>query len=242
MNRGKSFRLAGFVGAVGLSAVLVAAASSGTGAYFTDSSSNTIHGTSGSLALSSAAPSINFAGLNPGVDQSQVVPFGVKASSTTNADIWMVFDPTTAGYGEFTGSNGVSYGGYTGGGLGGYGHFEVAGPAGTFNSYNLQLPTAAAVSGGYNSSGAHNTCTVNANGLGGSSVQHTVGAGNDIAECGVPEAILLASNMAPGATSSATVTFGLTGKQTQQNQANDPNVGYKIVATQPGISPIGSSW
>ncbi|GGB44313.1 hypothetical protein GCM10011492_39240 [Flexivirga endophytica] len=244
MNRSKNIRLVGFVSALGVSAALVAAASSGTGAYFTDSASGHVSGTSGSLALSTGPTAIDFTGLNPGVDKSQKVDFSVKSGSTTNADIWLVFDASTAGYGNFTGATdagGTAYDGVTGGGLGQYGHFKLASPAGNFESYNLQLPTVADATQPYTSTGSANTCTVNKYGHGGSSTQHTVGDGTDIAECGVPAAILLKGNLAPGVAASATITFGITGKAQTQNTVW-ANVGYKIVATQPGVAPTGPTW
>jgi len=155
----------------------------------------------------------------------------------------LVFDPTTSAYGAFTGDKTQDYDGFTGGGMGQYGHFKVSGDAGSFESYNLQLEDAADATapGGYTSTTTANTCTVNGYGLGGSSVQHTLGAGNDIAECGVPAAILLKQNVAIGASGSATITFGLTGKQDQQGQQNDPKVPFTIVATQPNVRP-DASW
>lgn len=243
MNKGKVARIAGFIGALGASALLVGTAVQGTGAYFTDSANGSLTGSSGSLQISATNTTLNFSGLNPGQDRSQSIGFTVSATSTTAADVWLVFDTTSAAYGAFTGANGVDYNGYTGGGLGGYGHLKVAGHQGTFESYNLALPNAAAAAGGYTSSGSQNTCTVDANGLGGSAAQHQVGHGNDLAQCGVPGAVLLWSNLQPGATgASATITFGLTGKQTNQNQANEPNVPFKIVATQPGQRPGSSGW
>ena len=244
MNKSKKVRLIGFVSALGVSAALVAAASSGTGAYFTATTNGTLTGSSGSLALSNGATTLNFTGLNPGVDQTQNIDFGIKSSSTTNADVWLVFDYSTAGYGNFTGaktSDVNAYQGVVDGGLGQYGHFKLAGPAGTFESYNLALQSVGDATGGYTADGKNNTCTVNKYGLGGSAAQHKVGQGNDLAECGVPAAILLKSNVAPGTGSSATIKFGLTGKADAQN-AVWANVGFKIVATQPGVAPVGATW
>lgn len=243
MNRKRAVRVAGFVGAVGASAALVAAASSGTGAYFEDSHDGSLKGSSGQLVTVADHTNINFQGLNPGEDRSQKVTFGVRSSSTTGADIWLVFNQHGSGYGALTGAKTTDtseYNGVTEGGMGQYGHFKVVGAAGQFESYNLQLPNTGAATGGYTSHGT-NTCFVNADGHGGSAAKHQSGAGNDIAECGVPAMILLQKNLAPGHSGSATVTFGLTGKQTQQNQQDDPNVQFKIVATQPGVSP-GASW
>jgi hypothetical protein len=243
MNKSKALRLGGFVTAIVASAALVAAASGATGAYFTGSVDGNLNGTSGSLTISATNTIINFTGLNPGVDQSKTVTFKVSSSSTTHADVWMVFDATNPWYGAFTGANNVSYGGWTTGGLGGYGHFKVVGSAGYFESYNLQLPAAAANGiAPYTSTGQDSTCFVDKWGHYGSATQHVTGKGNDLAECGVPTAILLQQDVAPGHSGSAVITFGLTGKQIAQGQINEPNVPFKIVATQPGISPVGTSW
>lgn len=245
MNKSKALRVGGFVVAVAASAALIGAATGATGAYFTASADGNLTGSSGSLTISATNTSLNFSNLNPGVDKSQTVNFAVNSGSSTNADIWLVFDSTSAAYGAFTGSktsDTSAYNGWTSGGMGQYGHFKVVSAVGyKFESYNLQLPSVSAATGGYTSTGT-NTCKVTTNGLGGSSAQHVVGGGNDIAECGVPAAILLQRNLAPGIWSSATITFGLTGKQTQQFQGNDPNVPFKIVATQPGILPYGPTW
>ncbi len=241
MNRKKTVRIAGFVAAVGASAALVAAASSGTGAYFEDSHGGNLQASSGQLKATASDTYINFAGLNPGQDRTQRVHFGVKSNSTSNADIWLVFNTASEAYGRFTGAGGTSYGDFSGGGMGQYGHFKVVANAGGFESYNLQLPDAADATKPYSSKTARNTCSVDKYGHGGSPVQHAPGGDNDIAECGVPGAILLQKNMAPGASGYADVTFGLTGKQELMNQKNDPNVPFEIVATQPGIAP-GAAW
>lgn len=191
--------------------------------------------------MTASNTNLNFAGLNPGEDQSQKITFGVRSSSTTHADIWLVFNTASEAYGRFTGAGGASYGDFTGGGMGQYGHFKVTGVAGSFESYNLQLPDAADATHPYSSKTSRNTCSVDKYGHGGSSVRHATGGGSDIAECGVPGAILLQKNLAPGGSGNATVTFGLTGKQTEMNQKNDPNVPFKIVATQPGVAP-GAGW
>lgn len=47
MKNGKVARLAGFIGALGLSAVLVATATQGTGAYFTDGHGGNLQGPRG---------------------------------------------------------------------------------------------------------------------------------------------------------------------------------------------------
>jgi hypothetical protein len=227
----KTVKVAGFVGALCASAALVATAATGTGAYFTSSSPGNLAGTSGHLQVTTSNTTINFTGLNPGEDQSQRITYTPTSNSTTHEDVWLVFDTTSTAYGQFTGGKNVNYGGYTGGGLGGYGHFKVASDQGFgFESYNLQV----AASGG---------CNINANGTGGSNAQAT-GPDNgsqSAPECGVPGAIQLASNLAPGQASAAVITFGLTGKATGQD-AVWANVPFKIVATQVGIRPDAKNY
>lgn len=260
MNKGKVVRLAGFVGALGLSTVLVTTAIQGTGAYFTSSVDGNLTATSGHLTVTAPDTSINFQDLVPGVDQSQSVAFGVTPDSATNADVWLVFNPNSAAYAAFTGAKKAN-GGFDGstvtpqfdGGMGQYGHFKVVGQQGhQFESYNLQLPDQSDAMDAYSyTSTGVNTCAVDANGNGGSDTQHTVGHGYDIAECGVPAAVLLRTNMAPGQSGQATITFGVTGKSTAADTAA-ADVPFEIVASQPGQYPlirtggsagtVGSNW
>lgn len=244
MNKGKIARLVGFVGALGISGVLVATAVSGTGAYFTDAQSGNLAGTSGHLQITTDGTGVNFTGLNPGEDKSQTVSYTVTGNSTTNADIWLVFDASSAAYGAFTGANTVSYGGYTEGGLGGYGHFKIASDQGYgFESYNLQLPNAAAAASAYSTSNAQGTCVVNANGTGGGTGRAvgTNNGGQSAPLCGVPAFIQLAANIAPGHPDSAVLTFGLTGKATTVDTTY-ANVPFHIVATQPGVRPDAGNY
>ncbi len=242
MKKGKVARLAGFAGALGLTTVLVTTAVQGTGAYFTSSVDGNLKATSGHLTVTASSTNLNFTNLVPGVDQHQSVTFGVTAGSATAADIWLVFDPNSAEYAAFTGAKAAN-GGYVSnafdGGLGQYGHFAVVGQQGhRFDSYNLQLPKAsdAMAAYSYTSSGV-NVCNVDANGNGGSNIQHTYGHGNDIAECGVPAAILLRTGLQPGDSGSATIYFGVTGKSSAQDTLA-VDVPFKIVATQPGQYPL----
>jgi hypothetical protein len=229
----KTVKVAGFVGALCASAALVATAATGTGAYFTSSSDGNLAGTSGHLQLSTTNTNINLTGLNPGEDQSQRITYTTTADSTTREDVWLVFDTTSAAYGRFTGANHVNYGGYTDGGLGGYGHFKVTSDQGFgFESYNLQVVVAPATG-----------CHINANGTGGSD-QRATGPDNgsqSAPECGVPGAIQIGSNLAPGQASAATISFGLTGKARAQDTM-EANVPFKIVATQVGVRPDAQNY
>ncbi|MBN9609448.1 MAG: hypothetical protein J0I11_09025 [Actinobacteria bacterium] len=246
MKKGKVARLAGFAGALGLTTVLVTTAVQGTGAYFTSETGGQLTGTTGHLTVQAQNTTLNFSNLVPGVDKTQKVSFNTTAGSATNSDIWLVFDSNSAAYGAFTGAKDPSGKAYvtngtavTDGGLGQYGHFAVTGQSGIgFESYNLQLPSVSDAMQGYSSSTARNTCTVTDNGDGGSNVQHVVGGGTDIAECGVPAAILVWKNLAPGAMgASATIKFGVTGDMTAMDSPQ-VNLPFKIVATQVGQYPL----
>jgi hypothetical protein len=230
MQKAKAIRLAGFVGALGASAVLVGAAVQGTGAYFSDSHDGTITGSSGHLTVSTSSTTLDYSGLIPDEDQSKTITYTPDGGSP-NEDVWMTFDATSQAYGKFTGTNHVNYGGYTEGGLGGYGHFKIVSNQGfSFESYNMQV----AASGG---------CYIDANGDGGSSARATgPDNGSQAApECGVPGAILIGHNISAGVQGSAVVTFGLTGKATGQN-IPWANVPFKIVATQVGIRPDAANF
>lgn len=236
MKKGKVARVAGFVGALGVSTVLVTTAVQGTGAYFTDSESGSISANSGSLTLdiTNGSTTMDFADLMPGKNVDNTVDYKVSVSSGT-VDVWMVFDPNTHGYQAFTGGKNSPK--VADGGLGRYGFFEVAdsNALGTaFETGNLAYPD-------YNTS--HNTwqsgmCPTDENGRGGSGVTST-GGSDTPPWCGVPAKILLASNLGTNATGRVTVTFGLNGPlQEQQNQVEfGGTVPFKLVATQHGQRP-----
>lgn len=222
MNKGKIARLAGFVGALGISAALVAMASSSTGAYFTDTADGTVTAGSGHLTLSHGVTDLNFSNLVPGQYPTQKIAYSVD--SNVNVDVWLTFDDNT-GYCQLTGSKDNDK--CSDGGLGRYGHFAVANNNDTkFTSYNLANPDQG-ITG--------QSCNVNANGNGGSN-QKPTSETDTPPYCGVPMAIKLASNLGSGTSGEVEVTFGVTGKWTAQNTAV-ANVGYHLVATQAGVRP-----
>lgn len=225
MRKAKALRVAGFVGALCASAALVGTSVAGTGAYFTDSHDGTIASSSGHLTLDGVGQTnLNFANLMPGEDQTANIPYTVNVSSG-KVDVWMVFDATSAGYGHFTGAKNTSYQGYTDGGMGRYGHFQVGNNgAVAFRSHNLQIAANPA-------DNCSDGTVPGTDGRGGSDVKSASNA-----ECGVPAAIKLASNLSNTATGNVNIVFGLSGKQTQQDQT-EWTVGYKIVATQAGHAP-----
>jgi len=227
----KAWRLGGFIAALGASGALIASATGATGAYFTDSHPGTIQATSGHLRLdlTGGSTTLNFTGLMPGEDQTRQISYSTNLSNGTE-DVWLVLPDNTA-YGQFTG--GKNYSEWPAGGLGRFGHFAVADSNGgtAFQSYNLANQPVGDTS-------TTDYCTVDGNGRGGST-QKPTSETDTPPYCGVPHYILLASNLSTGATGTITITFGLTGKQTAQNQTEfvpDP-VQYQIVGTQHGVRP-----
>jgi len=249
MNKGKVARLAGFVGALGVSTVLVTTAIQGTGAYFEDSATGTIAASSGHLTLDTGASNLNlsYANLMPGQIVPKTINYQVGVSSG-GVDLWMVFDQNDVNYLRFTGAKHST--GAEDGGLGGYGYFSVSDShaGGAFTSGNLAFPNDGTTPQNQTWPST-NSCSVDAaTGRGGSSAVVTADSGT-IPWCGVPAAILLRSNMTNGNSGTITIKFGLDGyKQTQQNQqefgADANHAGYvpfHIVATQHGILPGASA-
>ncbi len=142
----------------------------------------------------------------PGEDQTATLTYGTDLSSGTE-DVWLYF-PDNEAYGQFTGAKNAET---TDGGLGRYGHFAVSDSNGGLDVPVVQLAERAFRL-------HRDVCPVNGNGRGGSA-QKPTGETDTPPYCGVPHYILLASNVANGTGGTITITFGLTGKQTQQNQA-----------------------
>lgn len=209
------FRKALTAGALGAATfALIAAASSTTGAYFTDSHGGTINASTGVVKVNAGDLTLNFADTLPGVFQTKDVTY--TAAGTSAEDIWLVL-PTDGSAVAFTGGSGSAA-------LGRYGHFALTSPAGSFTSYNL-------------TSGA-SPCPVSANGHGGSDAQSAVLTDPPPPYCPVPNAILLSSNLTSGQTGTAKVTFGFT-KFLKGGQGSTLGLvaPFKIVATQHGILP-----
>ncbi len=227
MNKGKIARLAGFVGVLGATTVLITTAVTGTGAYFTDSHSGSIAASSGHLTLNVSNPNLSFPNLLPGEDKT--VNIGYNVDSSGNSDIWMTFTDTAA-YCAFTGASDDPAN--CGGGLGRYGHFAVANDNGIlFQSYNLKNAPAG-ITG--------TSCAIDANGDGGSA-QGSTSVSNTPPYCGVPLAIKLASDLPNGSSGTIKTTFGITGRATGQN-APVATVPFNIVATQVGVRPDAANF
>jgi hypothetical protein len=233
----KAWRLGGFIAALGASGALIASATGATGAYFTDSHNGTIQAVSGHLKLNitGGSTTLNFTGLMPGEDQTANISYHTDLSGGTE-DVWLVF-PDNQAYEQFTGASGNAL--WSDGGLGRYGHFAVSDSNGglAFQSYNLKNRPAGDTS-------TTDSCTVNADTGRGGSDQQAKSVADTPPYCGVPNAILLASNLGNATDGTITFTFGLTGRQTQQNQAEflPAAVQYQIVGTQHGVRPDAANF
>lgn len=222
MQKLKAARLAGFVGALGASAVLLGAAANTTGAYFTDHEDGAVYAKSGSLTVDRNSDyTLNFDKLIPGEYKSKDVAYHTGGDATE--DIWLAF-PDGAAYAKFTGAKGTALN--PDGGLGRYGHFEVKNNANQvlFSSFNLQ-----------NESDTSSGCA-DADGHG-SNRAATSETDTDMGYCGVPHFIKVESNVAPGTDAKLTMVFGLTGKAKGQNTQVVDNLPFQVVATQAGVRP-----
>jgi hypothetical protein len=221
VSKKQFLKVTGFIGTLGAGAALVATAATGTGAWFTDSQDGNIYAQAGSLELTTTDPNINFTGLMPGEDRTKEITYRATATSGTT-DIWLTFDTSSVKYAKFTGYKGQN--GYDDGGLGRYGHFKVSNDGGRlFESWNLQNDT----------DGSSGCADANGHGVGRPATSHA----DTPPYCGVPGVMLLKSNLAAGATGTVDITFGLTGRQAEQNQVQINNLPFKIVATQHGHVP-----
>jgi hypothetical protein len=234
MIKKKTARVAAFVGTLGASAALIGMAATNTGAYFTDSENGNLSASSGHLQVDKNSDyNLNFDNLVPGEYKTREV--GYKTDSSTPEDIWLKF-PAGVDYGKFTGAKNVpdpggnnNVDGWADGGLGRFGHFEVARNDGTtvFSSWNLQnQPNGTSGCGDSNGHGSN-----------------TPPADRDAtpAYCGVPHYILLDSNVPSLTQAKFTMTFGATGRWTGQSLPV-ANVPFQVVATQHNVRPDASSF
>lgn len=228
MRKAKAVRLAGFFGALCASAALVGVSVSGTGAYFTDSHSNSITGSTGQIkvTVSPDSTSLNFANLLPGEFQTQRINYTAHPVGGTE-DIWLVFPDAETANDAFIQTPGDPSAAKP---LGRYGHFGVTSTGGaSFVSNNLTLSP-----GGYNDS---QSCGINGNGEGGSNAAADSRA-DVIPYCAPAHAILLQSGMNDGDNGYADISFGFTKLLTAPQSANLGTIeNYQIVATQHGIRP-----
>ncbi len=217
------YKVGGFIGTLAAGAALVGTAVTGTGAYFTDSENGGLNASSGHLRLNTTDANLTFTDLVPGEDKTHKIDFNVDASGVS--DVWLVFDKNETGYANWTGAKGDPLA--PGGGLGRYGHFEVANNAGTlFQSWNLQNVPAGS---------SEVPCTTNENGHGQGRPATSVSDTPPL--CGVPTAIKIASDLTSGDGGTLKMTFGITGRWKAQDVPNVASVPFKVVATQAGIRP-----
>lgn len=232
MARSRKFLAAG---AVGVAAVaLIAATSSVTGAYLTDSHPGTINASNGAVLVDTAGMTMNFDKLLPGDFKTEHVSYTARGSEAE--DVWLVF-PTDGSADRLNGAAGGNVPtGRADLALGRYGHIAVKDAAGTllFRSYNLAANRIGDVSA---------PCFVDKFGVGGSDAQAAT-AGSAPADiipyCPVPNAIRIGSSVAPGVNTTADITFGFTKLLKGPNVPNGPTgvvADFKIVATQVGILP-----
>ena len=233
MFKKKPTRIAAFIGTLGASATLIGMAATNTGAYFTDHEDGTLSGKTGHLQVDKRSDyALNFNDLVPGEYQDRVVNY--HTDSSTPEDIWLYFPAGTA-YGQFTGAkdNGSNHNvdGFADGGMGRFGHFEVKNDGGgtLFSSWNLQ-----------NQPDGTSGCADN-EGHG----SNTPPADRETtpAYCGVPHYMKIESNVPSNSDRKLTITFGVTGRQQDQNQSAPPaSVPFQVVATQHGIRPDASNF
>jgi hypothetical protein len=241
VSKKQFFKVTGFISTLAAGTALVASAATGTGAWFTDSEAGSLTAQAGHLTITTHDPTtLDFRGIMPGEDRDQTITYTVDSSKGA-MDVWLKFDTTTAKYSQFTGYSAVKdqdgnivtggQNGYDDGGLGRYGHFMVSsGNSVFFNSYNLK-----------NDPNGTSGCADNAKGWG-SSAQAQGEKDTSMGYCGVPGYIKIGENLADGADGNVTLTFGLTGKQTQQNQIEIAGLPFEIVATQAGHRPDAANF
>lgn len=220
MERKKAIKLGGFAGALCASAALVGISVSGTGAYFTDSHNGSINAGTGTVKVNTSDLSLNFDNLLPGEYQTKTLDY--HANTTGAEDIWLVFpNHGSDAFSAHPQSGPIP--------LGRYGHFAVSSTNGaSFTSYNLALSP----------NGASDSCTIDANGEGGSTAQSATAADAPPPYCAPAGAILLASNLTNGQGGTASLEFGFTPLLTApQGSSTAPLVPFKIVATQHGVRP-----
>jgi hypothetical protein len=241
MSKTKIARVAGFTVAAGATATLVGFAATGTGAYFSAAADGNSSVSTGSVSLATGDISnLDFTNLLPGDFKSNQISY--RATGTGPEDIYLAFDssqdaPLNALNSPPNGPNQASP-------LGRYGHLEVDGSQGNFQSYNLATNPSASAPGAT----VAGDCNINPDtGLGGSDQQADrapngagTGALSLLSYCPAPQYILLSKNLQAGdGLQSAKITFGFT-KVMDDNtqQASDTShIPFRIVAEQAGVLP-----
>jgi hypothetical protein len=238
MRKSKLARVAGFTAAAGATATLVGFAATSTGAYFSDAKNGNTNVSTGTVKVATGDINhLDFTDLLPGNFKTQQISY--TATGTGPEDIYLAFDdPTGDGALNDKPAPGANP-------LGRYGHLEVDGSQGNFQSYNLTTDPAAPGVGQVVHGSPDQDCNVNPDtGLGGSDQQATTTNNSDpgsyVNYCPAPQYILLSKNLQAGdGAQSASITFGFT-KVLKGNAAqNSPvsHIPFRIVAEQAGVLP-----
>jgi hypothetical protein len=87
----KTLRITTFLATVGVSAALIGAGVSATGAYFSDTKPGAISGTIGSIKVGTGHTQIGFTNMLPG--ELQTVGDSYQNVGRNASDVWLVFEP-----------------------------------------------------------------------------------------------------------------------------------------------------
>ena len=222
MNKKKTARVAGFVGALGASALLLGAAANTTGAYFTDSHDGAINSSTGQVKVDTTDLQLNFDQLLPGEYKTQRVDYTARGTGTE--DIWMVF-PTDGSAEALVGTARRLRRRRPGSLRSPADHQHRRG------ELRLQQPQQRGT-GSHSGDAAGSTGTAGeAAARGGQQRRHPR------AVLRTEDAILLQSGMSSGDTGYGNVEFGFTKLPHGQNAPHAQVAKFKIVATQHGIRP-----
>jgi hypothetical protein len=225
MRKSQLVRIAGFTVALGTTASLAGFAATGTGAYFSDSKAGNINVTTGAVTVATNDISgLDFTGLLP--EQFKTQPVSYRATGTGPEDIYLAFNSTADAAINGDAAPGANP-------LGRYGHLEVDGPAGSFDSFNLAANP---------DNKGDASCGVNGNGLGGSNQEATSHNNADpnsyVPYCPAPQYILLSSGLkSTDGLQSANITFGYTKLLESGQSSGLSQIPFNIVAEQAGVSP-----
>lgn len=247
MNKSKALRVGGFTIAVAATASLVGFTAHGTGAYFSAASDGNIAASTGHVKVSSSPSTLDFTNSLPGDFKTQQVTY--KAIGTGPEDVYIAFDDPAGG--DYA-LNGYSSDPAT---LGRYGHLQVTGPAGTFQSYNLSTDASQKANGGGRGTVSGDPtadCYFNpVTGIGGSADMASIvtdpsapnyNKPSYVNSCPAPQYILLSKGLnATDPAQSAAVTFGYTKVLRSGMDSPVAQIPFRIVAEQAGVSPYDAN-
>lgn len=213
MRKSMIMRLAGFIGAAGLTAALVGSAVAGTGAYFSDSSGpHTISATLGSIKINTANTDIAFTNLLPGESRTATAQF--QNTGANPQDVWIVFNQADIGD-HLAGTD-----------------TNLINDRGTYGAVLIKASgTPVFLSNNLNDDPSSNHCPDQAALL------------DPVACHGLPHMLKLADNLGVGTPGTFEFTYTVAAKLNSAAQESTPafvTIHYTIVATQHGITPDNS--